>query len=172
MASLMETLIDVLDQECDEYEQLLELSRRKTPVIVKGDLEELQRITEEEQDYAGRITNLEKKRTDIYGDIANVLNRDITELKLDFLIQVLESRPLEREALARIHDRLRAAVRGLEQVNAQNQELLNNALEMIDFEMTLLQSMKAAPETANYNRGAYSSGSTMGVNSGGFDAKQ
>ena len=38
--------------------------------------------------------------------------------------------------------------------------------------MNILQSMKAAPETANYTKGAYTSGDIMGVNAGRFDAKQ
>lgn len=168
----MENLIEVLGQECAEYEGLLELSQKKTPIIVKGDLEVLQKITDEEQDYATRITNLEKKRTVIYGDIANVINKDVSILKLDYLIAMLESRPAERDALAAIHDRLKISVKGLQRVNEQNQELLKNALEMVEFEMNLLQSMNAAPETANYNRGAYNTGNQMGVSTGGFDAKQ
>ena len=168
----MENLIDVLEKECVEYEGLLELSQKETPVIVGGDLEALQKITDEEQDYASRITNLEKKRTVVYADIANVINKDVNTLKLDYLIAMLESRPAERDALAGLHDRLKTAVRGLQRVNEQNRELLTNALEMVEFEMNLLQAMKAAPETANYNRGAYNTGNTMGVTPGGFDAKQ
>ena len=38
MASLMEVLIDVLEQENQEYEKLLSLSMRKTSVIVSEDL--------------------------------------------------------------------------------------------------------------------------------------
>ena len=49
MASLMENLIEVLDKESREYESLLGLSMKKTPVIVSGNLEELAKITEEEQ---------------------------------------------------------------------------------------------------------------------------
>ena len=63
-------------------------------------------------------------------------------------------------------------VHALQRTNEQNKELLTNALEMVEFEMNLVQAMKAAPETANYTRGAYSAGDTMGVVSGGFDAKQ
>ena len=48
MASLMEVLIDVLEQENQEYEKLLSLSMRKTSVIVSEDLTELTRITDEE----------------------------------------------------------------------------------------------------------------------------
>ena len=168
----MENLIEILEKECVEYEGLLELSQKKTPIIVGGDLEALQRITDEEQDYASRITNLEKKRTVVYADIANVINKDVNTLKLDYLIAMLEKRPAERDALAGLHDRLKTAVRGLQRVNEQNRELLTNALEMVEFEMNLLQAMKTAPETANYNKGAYNTGNTMGVAPGGFDAKQ
>ena len=168
----MENLIEVLGKECVEYEGLLELSQRKTPVIIKGDLEALQKITEDEQNYASRLANLEKTRSVVYADIANVINKDVNTLKLDYLIAMLESRPAERDALAALHDRLKTAVRGLQRVNEQNRELLTNALEMVEFELNLLQATKSAPETANYNRGAYNTGNTMGVAPGGFDAKQ
>lgn len=172
MASLMENLIDVLGRECTEYEGLLVLSQKKTPIIASGNLEDLQKITDDEQNVVIRINQLEKQRIEVTKDIANVLNRDVDNLKLSNLIDMLAARPAEQEKLAAAHDRLHEVVHSLQRVNEQNKELLTNALEMVEFEMTLLQSMKAAPETANYNRGAYSAGSTMGVPSRGFDAKQ
>lgn len=172
MASLMENLIDILDKESREYEGLLELSMKKTPVIVKGDLEQLQQITDEEQEVVGRIHGLEKKRTTVTADIADVLNKDVEKLKLPELIRMLEGRPAEQKHLARCHTRLQTAVSGLQKVNDQNRELITNALELVEFDMSILQSMRTAPETANYNRGAYSAGSTMGVQANGFDAKQ
>ena len=39
MASLMENLIQVLEQESEAYEGLLSLSQKKTPIIVSSDLE-------------------------------------------------------------------------------------------------------------------------------------
>lgn len=172
MASLMENLIDVLNKESSEYEGLLRLSAEKTPIIVSGDLEKLQKITDEEQEVVSKIHNLDKKREEVTADIANVLNKDVTMLKLSDLIAMMASRPAEQKALSEAHDRLQEAVHGLRRVNEQNRELLNNALEMISFEMNLVQAMKAAPETANYGRGAYTVGDTMGVSAGGFDAKQ
>lgn len=172
MASLMENLIDVLNRECLEYEELLELSERKTPIIISGDLEALQKITDEEQITVGKIQNLDKKRVEVVADIANVLNKDVEHLKLKDFIQMLEARPAEQKQLASAHDRLQTSVRGLKRINEQNRELIANALELVEFDINLLHAMKTAPETANYNRGAYSSGSTMGVSSSGFDAKQ
>lgn len=172
MASLMENLIDVLRKESSEYEGLLELSQRKTAIIVSNNLKELEKIMDEEQELVSRISNLEKKREEVSADIANVLNRDVKTLKLTDLITILASRPQERKALEEVHDRLQISVRGLQRINEQNMELLKNAMEMVEFDMHLLQAMKTAPETANYNRGAYSAGDIMGVVNRGFDAKQ
>lgn len=172
MASLMENLIEVLGRECDEYEGLLALSQKKTQIIAGGDLDELQKITDDEQDLVSRVNNLDKKRVEITADIANVLNKDVETMKLSNLIRMLAGRPAEQAKLAEAHDRLQAAVRELQRVNEQNRELLENALEMVEFEMNLLQAMKAAPETANYTRNAYNSGAQMGVTNGNFDAKQ
>ena len=137
MASLMENLIEVLNNESQEYDQLLELSTKKTPVLVAGNLEELARITDEEQLVVSRITHLE-----------------------------------EQQKLAKVHDRLRTVVYEVKRVNDQNRILIQNSLEMIDYDLNMLQSMKSAPETANYNRGAYNTGAQMGVETSAFDAKQ
>lgn len=172
MASLMENLIDILNRESSEYENLLELSMKKTPVIVAGDLEGLQKITDEEQIVVSRINHLEKLRIEDIKDIANVLNKDVKTLKLTNLIEMLEGRPAERQQLADVHDRLQSAVHRVQLINNQNGELISQALEMVEFDMNLLQSMKSAPETADYNRGAYSAGNSMGISRSGFDAKQ
>ncbi len=171
MASLMENLIEVLDLESQEYENLLGLSEKKTPVIISGELDELAKITDEEQIVVGKINRLEQKRQEVYTDIAIVINKDVNTLMLTDLIEMLSSRPEEQQKLARVHDRLRTAVHNVRSVNEQNRVLIQNALEMVEFDMNMLQSMKAAPETANYNRGAYSAGTHMGVD-GRFDAKQ
>ena len=105
MASLMENLIEVIEQEGIEYEGLLGLSQKKTPIIVSGDLEALQKITDDEQESVSRISHLEKKRTEVTADIANVLNRDVTKLKLRNMIDMLAARPAEQQRLAAAHDR-------------------------------------------------------------------
>ena len=172
MASLMENLIDVLGEESEEYEGLLDLSRKKMRIIAGANLEDLQRITDDEQEVVGRLSRLEKRRIEVTADIANVLNKDVETMKLTNLIEMLSARPAEQAALAAVHDRLKSVVREVQRTNEQNRELLEEALELVNFEMNMLQAYKAAPETANYTRSAYNSGAQMGVDSGGFDAKQ
>lgn len=172
MASLMEDLIDILEKESVEYRNLLNLSMRKTPVIVSEDLEQLAEITDEEQLIVSRINHLDHLRNEAVKDIANVLNKDVTILKIADLIKMLGQRPEEQRKLAAAFDKLQEVVRHVARVNEQNRELIQSALEMVQFNMTLLQSMKAAPETANYNKGAYNTGDVIGMDQKSFDAKQ
>ena len=65
MASVIERLNEVLDQESELYEELLKVSRSKTPVIVQENLEELTRITGEEQALVDRLANLDISRASI-----------------------------------------------------------------------------------------------------------
>lgn len=172
MASLMEGLITVLEQESIEYEKLLELSIQKTPVIIAGDTVELQKITDEEKSVISVIQKMEKQREISLQDIADVINKDVANLKLKSLIQMLETRPEEQQKLAQVHDKLQKNLNSMVLVNDQNRELLRNSLEMVEFDMNLIQAMKAAPETADYNKGAYNAGNVIGMNRGSFDAKQ
>lgn len=172
MASLMEDLIDVLEKESDEYKNLLNLSMQKTQVIVSEDLDQLAKITDEEQLIVSRINHLDTIRNEAVQDIANVLNKDVTKLKIADLIKMLGQRPEEQQKLATAFDELRTNVKHVARVNEQNRQLIQSALEMVQFNMNLLQSMKAAPETANYNRGAYNTGDVIGMERKSFDAKQ
>ena len=172
MASLMENLISVLQDEGVAYEALLELSMKKTPIIVSGDLEGLQKITDEEQIVVARINHLDAKREEVTKDIANVLNKDVKSLKLVDIINLMSQRPIEQKQLATAHDKLKEVVGQMTRVNEHNKELIKQSLEMVEFDLNLIQSMKSAPQTANYNRGAYNSGAVMGTGRGGFDAKQ
>ena len=172
MASLMEVLIDVLEKENQEYEQLLALSMKKTPVIVSEDLDELSKITDEEQIIVSRINHLDAQRNEAINDIANVLNKDVDQLQIVDLIKMLAARPEEQTKLAAVHDKLKESVRNVKRINEQNRELIQQALELVQFNMNVLQAVNKAPETANYNKGAYNTGDMIGMNNKSFDAKQ
>ena len=172
MASLMEDLISILEQEDSLYEDLLKLSMSKTPVLISGDLETLSRITEDEQEIVNKVNALDKKREEGMKDIANVLGKDVKTLKLTDLIEILRSRPAEQNRLAAIYDKLSDTIGQMKRTNEQNRELIESSLEMVQFDMNVLQAYKAAPETANYSKNALNSGAYMGNTKGGFDAKQ
>ena len=168
----MEELINVLNEENGEYQKLLSLSLRKTPVIISADLEALASITDEEQVIVSALGRMDKKREQCMIDIANVINKDVKTLKLSDLVDMLASRPAEQQKLAEITDEISSTIAQMKRSNEQNKSLIESSLEMVQFDLSVLQASKAAPETANYTRNAYSSGTVIGANRGGFDSKR
>lgn len=172
MASLMENLMDVLEKENAEYEKLLELSMKKTPIIVDGNVDKLQEIMDEEADVLNRVNHFDNLRSVAMQDIANVLNRDVENLKLLDLVEMLQQRPEEANRLSDIREKLQVTMKNMVRVNNQNKELLKNALELVEFDMNVMQALRGAPETANYDSGAFSTGAMIGNMQVSFDAKQ
>lgn len=170
MASLIDNLIETLIKENEEYETLLELSMEKTGVIVKADHDGLNEIVMKEQKVVERINALEKTRAEVTKDIGIVLNRKVSELTLPKLVEMLANQPRECSMLKEVHDRLKDTLTRMVQVNESNKALLNESLEMLQFEMNLLQSMKQAPATTNYSGNNYADASFGGATA--FDAKQ
>lgn len=168
----MENLIDVLDSENTEYDRLVTLAESKTSAIVAGDIENLGKIMEEEQEIVGRIQGMEKKRDKFLADIANVVNKDVETLKLTNLVQMLESIPDQQQKLIAVHERLKKTTQSLSELNDRNQMLIADKLEMVDFNLNMIRNLKSAPQTANYSKDAHENGSVLGIFNGGFDAKQ
>ena len=169
MASLIDELINVLEQENKEYETLMLLSKEKTPVIVKGDLEKLQRITQVEQEFIGKITNLEKKRTDVMNDIGTVLSKDPKTMRVVDVIEILSKQPVEQNRLSEVHDKLLTTLENFKKYNEVNANLIKESLEIIDFNLNLVTSLYQDIGIANYDKNAKSI-SAMGA-TGVFDRK-
>ena len=170
MASLMEDLIEVLGKEEAQYHELIELAGQKREAIIQADIATLEQITEKEGDVASILQNLGKHRTRVLNDMATVLGKDPEEITITKMIGYLKEQPKEQEQLTQVKERLLETGTKMRTLNEQNEVLLKQALEMVEFDLTLLKSMRQAPETANYNRSAYNTGDLLG--GGGFDAKQ
>ena len=170
MASLIDELIDVLDKEEREYQDLILLSQEKTPVIVRGDLEKLQKITEAEQVVIGKINKLEKKRTEVAKDIALVLNKDEETLKVLDIVMLLEGQKEEQERLLTVYEKLRDTLKKMTTVNEMNKGLVNESLDFINYNLNLLKSVYQEPGTGNYTKQAFNTTPVASV--GVFDAKQ
>lgn len=170
MASLIDELIDVLDQEEKEYQDLILLSREKTPVIVKGDLEKLQKITEAEQYVVGKVTRLEKKRVEVTKDIALVLGMDEENIKVRDIADLLQSQPEAQERLLVVYEKLKKTLQEIIAVNDINKSLINESLDFIEFNLNLVRGVYQEPGIGNYTKDACSSSAVSSP--GVFDAKQ
>ncbi len=171
MASLIDELIDTLEKEYEIYQQLIPVAEEKTQVIVKNDLSSLQEITAKEQLAVDKINALENKRETVMMNIKTVINRKSDSINLKTLISLLEKQPREQKALSKIHDKLKDTIHRLVQVNDRNRSLIQQSLEMIEFNMNFIQSTRMSPGNNTYTKSA-SQYEAQAQGTGMFDAKQ
>ena len=82
MASLMDNLVEVLEEENTQYKRLVELSKNKKEAIIKADIAELEEITGMEQDISSLLRNLDIRRDAVLKDMADVLGKDFEEMTI------------------------------------------------------------------------------------------
>ena len=170
MASLVEELVNVLNKEQVLYDELTEICKKKTDAIVMANIRELEAITAIEQAKTDELLSYSNKQVQILTDIKNVLGKGNEQITVTMLIGFFGSQPEVQKNLTIARDSLVASAKKMQTVNAQNEILLRQAIEMTEFDITLFKSMRQAPQTANYNRNALNTGAILGGS--GFDAKQ
>ncbi|MCR5467751.1 MAG: flagellar protein FlgN [Lachnospiraceae bacterium] len=166
----MDDLIEVLNEEKTDYEQLIALGEEKRQAVIAAEIDKLEKISESEQVVAGYLQNKANRRESIMKDMAQVLGKDPADLTVLKLIGYMDNQPDEQRKLSDIRESLLVVGKRLKSINELNATLIEQAMEMVEFDLTLFKSMRQAPETANYDRNAYNTGDILGGS--GFDTKQ
>ena len=170
MASLVEELINVLAEEESIYKKLTEYGEKKRQIIIDADIPELEKLTDLEQQASDELLTKINKQIALLGDIATVLGKTDEKMTVTRLIGYLDKQPDIQSKLTETRDSLLDTADQMQKINDLNSQLLAQAIEMTEFDITLFKSMRQAPETANYDKSAYNTGTILG--SSGFDAKQ
>lgn len=168
LASLIEDLTSTLNEEEEIYQKLIPIEEEKTQVIIENNLQALSEITKKEQGFISMINQLEKKREEIVNNIAIVLNRDSSKLTISAIIDLLDGQD-EQVHLANVYDKLSNTLATMVSVNNRNKILIEQSLDMIEFNMNFYQSVQNINNN-NYDKGAHSSDGAE--ESGMFDARQ
>lgn len=144
----IDNLIKVLDYENKLYGQLISIAESKTGVIVKGDTEQLQVLVGKEQKLIGELGKLKDVREQIIGQISKSIGIQSEEMTLTKLADMLPQDQSQR--LIQIRDRLQETIGQLTAKNDLNQQLIQNALDYVDFSLNLLT--QPAPQAPQYGR--------------------
>ncbi len=171
MASLMEELVETLNREEQLYADLIPIQEDKLRAIVANDLAAIGRLSDEEQKLVDEVGVLETKRIRIANDIATVLGKPPGAMKLENMIDALKNQPKEQKILQDLHDRLRRTISRLQDLNIRNKELLNQAMEMVEFNMNVIRSTRMSSGSSNYSSNA-AQVDVPDIEAGTFDAKQ
>ena len=163
----VEGLTTILKQETESYEKLGVLAEQKRQIIIDRDLDALEKSANEEQELSDELKKLERQRINILKTFTD--DADTIPTVSD-VIGALDGKSAENAALREARDSILAAAGQVQFLNSQNEILLRQAMEMVEFDLTLFKSLRQAPESGNYGKDAYSTGDLLP--SGGFDAKQ
>lgn len=150
MASLVQTLIDNLDEQLDCYNKILELQEIKTGVIVNNQVEDLQKVSAVERELVGRVSRLERERERVLKDIAMVLNQKEDDLSMLRLAELIGQEKEESKTLIRLRESLIAKLQQVKEKNNQNAQLVEHALNYVEFTLNALQTSSTVPGATAY----------------------
>ncbi|MCL2415867.1 MAG: flagellar protein FlgN [Defluviitaleaceae bacterium] len=149
MASLIQDLIENLDNQLALYEDLITLSKNKKECIIKNDVEDLKKITKIEGVVVSRLSRFDKDCFDIIKDIATVLNRKQDNLTLSSIADTISNQPEHPRFIEQI-GQIKTAIKKLAELNEDNKILIANVLDFIDFNINVMRPVMGADSPVKY----------------------
>lgn len=128
-------LVSILQEQKKIYDDLLELSRQKQKILIKGDITALETITVQEEGLVLQAGKLEEKREQCLGTLAEAYGWAREMTLADFLPLVSTE---ERIELEKIHEDFSMCLNDLRRLNHENTELLEQSLQFVNFTVDVL----------------------------------
>ncbi|MFZ3171732.1 MAG: flagellar protein FlgN [Carboxydocellales bacterium] len=138
-------LISILDKQRELYRKLLEIAKNKQPTLIKGDLDAIEKFTEQEEKIVVQVGKLEEQRSRVHQALANHFHVPEAEFTLSELASRVGIEVSEK--LSQVGDGLKNVLNELKDVNCLNSELIKQSLDFIEFTMNLITSVE---ETSGY----------------------
>lgn len=141
MEKHIQELFANLQQQLDCYKRLLEFARAKRPVLVEGNIKELDNIVKKEELLIFEVGRLEEKRVAIHRALA-----DHFMLSVEDLTAVELEKRIDKDLGTKINQLLKdfdEVLKELSELNETNSELIQTSLDYINFSLNLLTSERA-----------------------------
>lgn len=130
------SVIGILNSEHDLYMDMLEISKSKKDVIVKGKVTELDKLVKLEQNMIFDIGQLERKRESEVSKLCGILGMNSAKINISELMQALQ--PEQNRRLEEVQGKLRKVLAELKIANDLNGQLIQQSLEYIDYSINLV----------------------------------
>jgi len=164
MEQLLSQLEEIMENEVNLYSQILSIGKQKTDIIIKGKVNQLAELVEQEQNIVAKLTKLELSRENVSSLIHKGLQLPNKEITLSELFSHIDNN--HAVTLKAKQEKLLNILKEVKTVNDENGKLINNSLEYIEFSINVLSN--AANPGNNYTQAGYSGGTSK---SSTFDMK-
>lgn len=152
MAGIIYELIEVLDEEKECYEGLATLSEYKQVAIVNKNIEFLKEVTEREEEFAGRVILLDKRREELMKDMAIVMGMKSDQITVTAIIEKLQKDNEISQKLTQLREDIKQALERVRSQNELNKQLIQDSLEILDFSITAIKEQKSGIFVGSYGR--------------------
>lgn len=148
MIILVEELREVLAEELHIYEDMLELTKKKTEIITNGQINDLDNITQIENSLILKLGQFENRREKIVNNIQKQFQIE-DELSITDILDCIEDKEdgIKQEMNGMI-EKLSSVLKEIKEKNDLNSLLIKDTLEYIELNINLLTSVS---EQGTYN---------------------
>ncbi len=144
----VQPIIAILEKLEKMHKSLLELAYKKTELVKKGDMEELDHMLKNEQSHVAAIETLEQQRQQLVRDY--LIAKGFALADQPTVAEVIEAADSdeERNQLADVRKRLMLVIDDLRKQNELNQKLVFQSLQFVNMTLDML---RPRPEQINYS---------------------
>ncbi len=146
MKEKFDRLILLLAELLTLYQGILELSRRKRAVLTTGQAQDLEGITKQEEVLILQIGKLEKARETLVKELIASHNLNCEQLTITQIKQMADDATAER--LGEITEGLNAIITELSSLNEINTQLLQQAVNFVNYNINIMARHVADPTYA------------------------
>ncbi|RCX14776.1 FlgN protein [Anaerobacterium chartisolvens] len=132
-------LINTLKQEKGVYDSVLKIAEDKTDIIIKGKVDELDKMLKQEQELVLQMAKLEDARERLVAKIFSELGITDKDMTISTLVEAMKS-PYS-SGLKECQSLLLDTIGRLKVKNDLNSKLIKNSLEYINFSINLIASV-------------------------------
>lgn len=147
MESLLREFIGIFTVEKTVYNELLRLSKIKKDILIKNDVDELNKIILKEKEANKKIIALEKRRELSVEKIARQCSKQAADVTLDFITNMAQG--MMKKQLMDLKDNFTLLLKELSDSNDINKDLINTQLDYTAFCLDVMTQSTNTSETYN-----------------------
>ncbi|NPV27624.1 MAG: flagellar protein FlgN [Firmicutes bacterium] len=136
MQETVAQLTEIMRQQHQLYRKLAGLARAKQQHIIEGNLQELEKANQLEEQLVIQGLRLEDGRRDCQTRLAELFGLSADELTVTSLLEKLP--PEQAKPLFNLRDDLMRTVTELQETNRENASLLRQAMDWVEYTLRLL----------------------------------
>ncbi|SMC39795.1 flagellar protein FlgN [Sporomusa malonica] len=144
MTAMWEKLIILLNQTLEVYQALLKLSRKKRDILIEAKPQEIEMLTKQEEILIIEAGKLEIMRSTLTHELAAAIGLAPDETTMSTLIERADNETAGKLIL--VIDRFGGITSELTKMNELNTQLIQQSLDLINFNINIL-SQSAAETT-------------------------